>query len=131
MVSKASINISAGNCIKIEVRTETSVKVYPFRVVLKQKSFEQWLRRNGRNYYEIACCLGISKQELIRKLKNGRSFSESQIRELTYLMGASTMFFAIYFPTKGERKRVFRESFGYELYEEKYRRKRQRITWVK
>ena len=131
MGSKASINISAGNYIKIEVHTKVYLREYPYRVVLKCKSFERWMQRNGLNYYDVAYYLGLKKRLLIRKVRTGKSFEESQIRALALLMGARSMFFAIYFPSKKERKRVFRETFGYELYNEKGRGRRQRIIWAK
>lgn len=131
MGSKASINIFAGNYIKIEVRAKISLRAYPYRVVLKRKSFERWLQRNGLNYYDVAYYLGIKTRLLIRKLRTGKTFEESQIRELALLMGAKSLFFAIYFPSKKERKRVFRETFGYELYSENGRGRRHRIIWAK
>lgn len=131
MGSKASINISTGNCIKIKVRAEITLREYPFQIVLKRKSFERWLRRNGLSYYDVAYYLGMKKWQLIYKLRAGKPFDVSQIQELTYLMGAKAMFFAIYFPSKNERRRVFRETFGYELYNEECRRRRQRIVWAK
>ena len=131
MDSKVSINMFAETCTNKRIQAKKSLKAYPFRIVLNRWSFENWLRRSELNYYAIACYLKIPKQQLIYKLKNGKSFSERQIRELTYLMGAKAMFFAIYFPTRTERKRVFRETFGYELYEKKCKRQRKRIIWTK
>lgn len=119
MGSKASINTSADSCIK------------SYGVVLKRNNFLRWMRSNGYNYFSIAREMRIHPRQLMRKLYKGKPFPEGQIRRLTFLLGAKDMFFIIQFPTGQERKRVYRKTFGHELYERKQKRGRQRIIWAK
>ena len=120
MGSKASINTSADSYIK------------PYGVVLKRNNFLRWMRSNGYNYFSIAHEMRIHPRQLMRKLYKGKPFPEGQIRRLTFLLGARDMFFIIQFPTRQERKRVYRKTFGHELYQQKRQRgRRQRIIWAK
>lgn len=127
MRSNQNINVSVENCIKEKCRKIA----YIDRIYLNQQKFEEWLYKTNLNYYEVAYCLGINTKQLISMLRRRSSFSEKLINKLTYLMGARAMFFVIYFPTQKERKRVFLETFGYDLYDRETTRGHKRIKWAK
>lgn len=131
MGSKASINISAGSCINLEVRLQTALKYYKSGVQLKSKNLLRWMQETGYTSYLVAQAMRIHPRQLERKLRKEKPFTERQIRELTYLMGAWETFFVLRFPTRGERRRVFFETFGYELREVTHEKKKQRIIWAK
>lgn len=131
MGSRASINISAGSYIKLEVCAEITTKYYYGGVKIKCKNLLKWMQRTGYTAYRVARAMRIHPRQLERKLRKEKPFTQRQIRELTYLMGAWEMFFVIYFPTSRERRRVFRETFGYELNEVAHEKRHQRIIWAK
>ncbi|MCM1220224.1 MAG: hypothetical protein NC548_37620 [Lachnospiraceae bacterium] len=89
------------------------------------------MQETGYTSYRVAYAMRIHPCQLERKLRKDKPFTQRQIRELTYLMGAWETFFVLYFPTRAERRRVFFETFGYELREATHRRRKQRIKWVK
>ena len=78
---------------------------------LKKNAFRRWIYSNGYTQPRIARILGITVEELKRKLTEHEPFAEWQLRRLVYFMGAESAFRVIYFHSFSERERVKRSAF--------------------
>lgn len=107
MASNQSSCKSAKNCIDS-----------PVGYSLKKRQLKDWIYDNGKTQPYIAKRLGITKEELQRKLNTHEPFSEKQIRTLVRLVGAESAIEIIYFPTLKEKRRVWRKTFGQKQKEE-------------
>lgn len=85
---------------------------------LKKRELKDWIYDHGKTQPYIAKRLGITKEELQRKLNEHELFDEQQIRSLVYLVGAETAIDIIYFPTLKEKRKVWRKTFGKQRKEE-------------
>lgn len=107
MASNQSSCKSAPNCIDSTVG-------YP----LKKRQLKDWIYDNGKTQPYVAKRLGITKDELQRKLNEHELFSVKQIRSLVYLVGAEAVMEIIYFPTLKDKRKVWRKTFGKKRKEE-------------
>lgn len=85
---------------------------------LKKRKLKDWIYDNGKTQPYIARKLGITKEELQRKLNEHELFNEEQIRSLVRLVEAEAAIDIIYFPTLKEKRRVWRKTFGRKQKEE-------------
>ena len=107
MASNQSSCKSAPNCIDSTVGYS-----------LKKRQLKDWIYDNGKTQPYVAKRLGITKEELQRKLNEHEPFDKQQIRSLVYLVGAETAIDIIYFPTLKEKRKVWRKTFGKKREEE-------------
>lgn len=78
---------------------------------LKKKALRRWIYSNDYTQPRIARTLGITVEELKRKLMEHEPFEEWQLRRLVYFMGAKSAFRVIYFHSFSERERVKQAAF--------------------
>jgi hypothetical protein len=81
------------------------------KITIKKREFKNWIYENGLTQTLAARELHIPLQEMKDKLTNREAFTEEQIRNLVYLMGAVDAFKVMYFPTLKDRLRVEQEVF--------------------
>lgn len=79
---------------------------------LKNRKLRRWIYLHHRSLPYVARKMGLSKEELKRKLKEKECFHKDQICALIYLVGAKDAIEMIYFPTIIEKKEVKRKVFG-------------------
>ena len=85
-------------------------KVY--RYSLRKKKLKKWIYENNYTLPYVAKRLGISKDELKRKLSEHDGFNKHQIKVLIYLVGASNAIDMIYFPSLKIKNKIINEVFG-------------------
>lgn len=78
---------------------------------LKMTALYQALKEKNLTIRYIADNLQIRISKLKKKLRNKETFNKAQIRLLTYLLGAETMYKVIYFPDKKFREQVYIKTF--------------------
>ena len=78
---------------------------------LKMNTFYKALKEKNLTIRYMADNLQIRISKLKNKLRNKEKFTKPQIRLLTYLLGAETMYKVIYFPDKKFREQVYRKVF--------------------
>jgi len=78
---------------------------------LKMTALYKALKEKNLTIRNISDALQIRISKLKKKLRNKEKFTKSQIRLLTYLLGAKTMYEVIYFPDKKFREQVYRKVF--------------------
>lgn len=91
---------------------------------LKKRQLKDWIYDHGKTQPYVAKRLGITKEELQRKLNGHEPFSEKQIRSLVYLVGADAAIEIIYFPTLKEKRKVMKRASIKERKEEDNKRER-------
>lgn len=79
---------------------------------LKKRSIKRWIYAHGYTQRYIARRLGMSPKVFKKKLCEREKFNEEQIERLVDLMKARWAFRVLYFPTKKQRRRVYREVFS-------------------
>ena len=84
-------------------------KVYSYS--LKKKKLKKWIYENNYTLPYVAKRLGISKDELKRKLSEHDGFNKYQIKSLIYLVGASNAIDIIYFPSLIIKNKIISEVF--------------------
>ena len=84
-------------------------KVYSYS--LKKKKLKKWIYENNYTLPFVAKRLGISKDELKRKLSKHDGFNKHQIKSLIYLVGASNAIDIIYFPSLKIKNKIISEVF--------------------
>lgn len=107
MASKQSLCKSATSCTNAAVGYS-----------LKKRQLKDWIYDNGKTQPYVARKLGITKEELQRKLNEHEPFNEEQIRSLVRLVEAEAAIDIIYFPTLKEKRKVWRKTFGRKRKEE-------------
>lgn len=100
---------------KKEINVKLSEFLYPDGYSLRINAFFSWLHESQYSLRYIARQLHITSWQIIQKLKQREKFSESEIRELVYIMGAEKAFFIIYFPSFKFRQNVYFQVFGKEM----------------
>lgn len=95
---------------------------------LKKRQLKDWIYDHGKTQPYVAKRLGITKDELQRKLNEHEPFSEKQIRSLVYLVGADAAIEIIYFPTLEEKRKVIKRASIKELKKEGKKRERSKKT---
>lgn len=78
---------------------------------LKKNRLKRWIYEHNHTQPYVAKKLNISVQEMQDKLNKHELFSEEQIRNLVYLLGAEEAIEVIYFPTLEEKNRVYEKTF--------------------
>ncbi|MBR2384411.1 MAG: hypothetical protein IKA99_02255 [Clostridia bacterium] len=78
---------------------------------LKMTALYKALKEKNLTIRNISDALQIRISKLKKKLRNKEKFTKPQIRLLTYLLGAKTMYEVIYFPDKKFREQVYRKVF--------------------
>jgi len=81
------------------------------KISIRKRKFKNWIYDNELTQPYVAEKLKIPVQEMKDKLDTHEPFSEEQIRNLVYLMGAKAAFKVMYFPTLKEKERVRYETF--------------------
>lgn len=79
---------------------------------LKKRQLKDWIYDHGKTQPYLAKRLGITKEELQRKLNEHELFDKQQIRRLVWLVKADAAIDIIYFPTLKEKRKVWRKTFG-------------------
>lgn len=79
---------------------------------LKKRKLKDWIYDNNFTQPYIARKLGITKEELQRKLNEHELFNEKQIRSIVRLVGAKAAMNIMYFPTLQKKRRVWQKAFG-------------------
>lgn len=79
---------------------------------LKDRKLRRWIYLHHRSLPYVARKMGLSKEELKRKLKAKEWFNKEQICTLIYLVGAKDAVEIIYFPSVLEKREVKRQVFG-------------------
>ena len=82
---------------------------------LKKRFLLKWMRRNGYSKGYMARLLSLTKEEFMWRLQMWEPFDKYQISTLVRIMGAKPAFFAIYFHTGKQRRKVYMKVFGEEL----------------
>lgn len=88
---------------------------------LKKNRLKRWIYEHNHTQPYVARKLSISVQEMKDKLNKHELFSEEQIRNLVYLLGAEEAIEVIYFPTLKEKERVYEKTFLRKKGERKYK----------
>jgi hypothetical protein len=78
---------------------------------LKKNRLKRWIYEHKFTQPYVAKKLDISVREMQDKLNKHELFSEEQIRNLVYLLGAEEAIEVIYFPTVEEKRRVYEKTF--------------------
>lgn len=94
---------------------------------LKKRKLKDWIYDNGRTQPFVARKLGITKEELQRKLNEHELFDEKQIRSLVRLVEAEAAIEIIYFPTLKEKRKVWRKTFGQKRKKEKLNERNEKV----
>lgn len=79
---------------------------------LKKRALKRWIYEHNFTQPYVAKRLQMSADEFKSMLTDRELFSQGQIRDLIYLMGAEAAFNVLYFPSLEEKRRVYREAFG-------------------
>lgn len=88
------------------------VKMYKLEgLSIRKQQLIQWIDANNFTQPIIAKRLNMTLQELIDKLNNQEPFTQEQIRDLVYFMGANEAFKVMYFPTLEYKERIWQEVF--------------------
>ncbi len=77
---------------------------------LKKRQLKDWIYDHGKTQPYVAKRLGITKEELQRKLNEHEPFNEQQIRRLVWLVKADAAIDIIYFPTLEKKREVMKRA---------------------
>ncbi len=86
---------------------EKKVKGYS----LKKNAFKKWIFENNLTLIYVSRKLGISKEELKKRLSKHLLFNKNEIIRLIYLVEAKNAINIIYFPSLKEKKEVIKKVF--------------------
>lgn len=81
------------------------------KIILRKRQFKNWIYDHDLTQPRVAKKLRMPVEEMKGKLTNREPFTEEQIKNLVYLMGAEDAFAVMYFPTLREKRRVYYETF--------------------
>lgn len=110
MDSKQNTFRSATSC--------TNTPSVPAGYSLKKQALKKWIYENGHTQPYVAKNLNLPPEVFKENLTGRALFNRAQLDALIRLMGAKEAFKVIYFPSDGERTRVFYEVFVDPLKEE-------------
>lgn len=79
---------------------------------LKKKLLKRWIYKNDLTQPYVARKMKMPVEEFKQTLKDRGTFNAEQLKALVWLMGAWEAFKVLYFPSKRQRRRVYREVFG-------------------
>ncbi len=79
---------------------------------LKKKLLKRWIYKNDLTQPYVARKMNMPVEEFKQTLKDRGTFNAEQLKALVRLMGAWEAFKVLYFPSKRQRRRVYREVFG-------------------
>ena len=84
---------------------------YALGYSLKKGKLKKWIYENNYTMPYVAKRLGLTKNELKRKLSEHDGFNKHQIKSLIYLVGASNAIDIIYFPSLKMKDIIISEVF--------------------
>jgi len=79
---------------------------------LKKRLLKRWIYENDLTQPYVARKMKMPVEEFKQTLKDRGTFNAEQLKALVRLMGAWEAFKVLYFPSKRQRRRVYREVFG-------------------
>lgn len=85
---------------------------YALGYSLKKGKLKKWIYENNYTMPYVAKRLGLTKNELKRKLSEHETFNKTQIKTLIFLVGANNAVEIIYFPSLNLKNEIIRYVFG-------------------